>query len=199
MPYIGLEHIEKDTGRIVKIGNSSEVRSTKTSFNSGDLLYGKLRPYLNKVTVVNFNGICSTEILVFPKRLNISNKFLKYRFLNQDFVRYTSQNMSGVQHPRVDFKIIARFPIALPPFLEQEKIAEKIERHFSIIETTLDTVEKNLKLSEGFRQSILKKAFEGRLVPQDPTDESAEKLLERIKMEKARDKVEETVVKVEDR
>ncbi len=70
MPYIGLEHIEKDTGKLLGIGKSNEVRSTKSKFYSGDLLYGKLRPYLNKVYLANFDGVCSTDILVFSALLN---------------------------------------------------------------------------------------------------------------------------------
>jgi len=72
----------------------------------------------------------------------------------------------------------------LPSFLEQHKIAEEIESRFSVIDEAEKVSEQSLMQSEQLRQSILKKAFEGRLVPQDPTDESAEKLLERIKEEK---------------
>ncbi|CAG1769911.1 partial Type-1 restriction enzyme EcoKI specificity protein, partial [uncultured bacterium] len=102
MPYIGLEHIEKDTGELLGQGRSNDVRSTKTRFYSGDLLYGKLRPYLNKVYVADFDGICSTDILVFSKNPYASSKYLSFRFLCGDFVRYANRNVSGVQHPRVD-------------------------------------------------------------------------------------------------
>lgn len=98
-PYIGLEHIEKDTGRLLGRGYSNDIRSTKNKFRSSDLLYGKLRPYLNKVYVAEFDGICSTDILVFPSNPYTSNRFLFYRFLCGDFVAYTSQNVSGVQRP----------------------------------------------------------------------------------------------------
>ncbi|HKI33401.1 MAG TPA: hypothetical protein VKA46_16220 [Gemmataceae bacterium] len=63
--YLSLEHIEPHTGRIIDHGHGSDVKSTKTVFRTGDVLYGKLRPYLNKVTVAEFDGICSTDILVF--------------------------------------------------------------------------------------------------------------------------------------
>ena len=59
-PYLSLEHIEAHTRRIVSHGNASDVKSTKAVFRAGDVLYGKLRPYLNKVCVPDFNGICST-------------------------------------------------------------------------------------------------------------------------------------------
>jgi len=65
--FVGLEHMEKNTGRILGYSKSSETKSTKTKFSKGDILYGKLRPYLNKVCVPDFDGVCSTDILVFKK------------------------------------------------------------------------------------------------------------------------------------
>src|SRR3989304_6125281 len=76
--------------------------------------------------------------------------------------------------------------IPLPPLPEQNKIVEEIERRFSVADEVEKTVDQSLKQAERLRQSILKKAFEGKLVPQDPSDEPAEKLLERIKAEKAK-------------
>ncbi len=184
MPYIGLEHIEKDKGKLLGYGNSNEVKSTKTLFHKGDLLYGKLRPYLNKAIVSDFEGICSTDILVFPSNQFILNKFLLYRFLYSDFSNYVTQRMSGVQHPRINFGSLSEFILAIPPYLEQYKIVEKMETHLSVVDQLENVVEQSLKQAERLRQSILKQAFEGKLVPQDPTDEPAEKLLERIKKEK---------------
>lgn len=84
---------------------------------------------------------------------------------------------------------IRNLVIPFPPLLEQGKIVDEIERSFSITDEIEQTVEKGLRQSERLRQSILKKAFEGKLVPQDPEDEPAEKLLERIKAGKAKLKV----------
>ena len=88
--YVGLEHIEKDTGQLSGYGSSKKVKSTKSKFSNGDLLYGKLRPYLNKVHLVDFEGICSTDILVFNKQPFIANQFLGLRFLSKDFVEYAN-------------------------------------------------------------------------------------------------------------
>lgn len=80
---------------------------------------------------------------------------------------------------------LRRIPFAIPPLAEQHKIVEEIECCFSVADQVEKIVEQSLKQAEGLRQSILKRAFEGKLVPQDPNDEPAEKLLERIKAEKA--------------
>jgi len=75
---VGLEHMERDTGVILGTQDSKSTKSSKTVFRRGDLLYGKLRPYLNKVAVPDFDGVCSTDILVFRQNSFISNTFLKY-------------------------------------------------------------------------------------------------------------------------
>jgi type I restriction enzyme, S subunit len=113
--YIGLEHIEKNTGSLLGYGTSAEVRSTKSRFNEGELLYGKLRPYLNKVHVAEFEGICSTDILVLRTLGGVQVKYLHYRLLSKDFVEYANKNVSGVQHPRVNAKTVSQFDVELPP------------------------------------------------------------------------------------
>jgi type I restriction enzyme S subunit len=80
--YIGLEHIEGGSNRISGFGNASNVRSTKAVFRSGDVLYGKLRPYLKKVCQPEFDGVCSTDILVFPRTKYLENGYLLH-FLSQ--------------------------------------------------------------------------------------------------------------------
>jgi len=163
MAYIGLEHIEKDTGKLVDFGHSSDVGSTKTKFQQGDLLYGRLRPYLNKVHVAEFDGICSTDILVFPKNAYVSTKFVGYRLLSSDFVRYASQNASGVQHPRVSFEALSRFVLNLAPFDEQVRIVAKLEALFTRLDAGVEGLRKVKAQLKRYRQAVLKYAFEGKL------------------------------------
>ena len=92
----------------------------------------------------------------------------------------------GSGQPYVSQLILNPLPLRVPPAQEQQKIVAEIDRHFSIADEVEQTIEKSLKQSDRLRQSILKKAFEGKLVPQDPNDEPGEKLLERIKEEKAK-------------
>ncbi len=163
VPYVGLEHIEKDTGSILGYGNSADVRSTKTVFNKGDVLYGKLRPYLNKACIASFDGVCSTDILVFPKSSFICNKYLAFRFLRGDFVRFANQNVSGVQHPRVPFKILSQFSVPLPPLNEQKRIVEKIEALFARLDAGVEALKKTKAQLKRYRQAVLKFAMEGKL------------------------------------
>jgi type I restriction enzyme S subunit len=190
VPYVGLEHIEKNTGKLLDFGNSSEVKSTKSKFYPGDLLYGKLRPYLNKVHCVNFEGVCSTDILVFSKQPYISNEFLSFRFLCKDFVSYASQNVNGVQHPRVNFQSLSEFPIHLPPLNEQRRIVAKIEALKARSQRVKEALEDIPQLLDQFRQSVLAAAFRGDLTvdwrEQNPDVEPASVLLERIRAERRR-------------
>jgi len=189
MPYVGLKHIAKNTGRLLDHGFSSGVRSTKTKFYRGDLLYGKLRPYLNKVYVADFDGVCSTDILVFPKSPSISNKYLLYRFLCSDFVEYANRNVSGVQHPRVNFKTLSRFPTPLPPLPEQHRIVARIEEFFTKLDAGVGALKKIKAQLKRYRQAVLKYAFEGKLTEgwreaHRGELELASALLERIKEER---------------
>jgi type I restriction enzyme S subunit len=88
---------------------------------------------------------------------------------------------------------LSLMPIPVPPSIEQDQLVAEIERRFSIADQVERTVDHSLKQAERLRQSILKRAFEGKLVPQDPRDEPAEKLLERIKAERARQMMEKRV------
>ena len=189
VPYISLEHIEKDTGKLLGHGRSSNVRSSKTKFNCGDLLYGKLRPYLNKVYISDCEGVCSTDLLVFPKNELLSNAFFLYRFLCRDFVNYASYNVSGVNLPRVNFQTLSRFKIPLPPLPEQHRIVAKIEELFTKLDAGIKELHKAQSQLKRYRQSVLKAAFEGKLTEawraeQQGEIEAASVLLERILKER---------------
>jgi len=168
--FIGLEHIESNTGKIIGNGSSREVRSTKSIFNDGDVLYGKLRPYLNKVAVSTFNGICSTDILVFPKNSNLESKFVAWFLSTNEFVRFANGTVSGIQHPRTSFEKIYQYSFPLPPLNEQKRIVAKIEELFSLVDSVKENLEKTKLLLKQYRQSILKHAFEGKLTEELRTE-----------------------------
>lgn len=124
-PYVGLEHIESQTMRLLGHAFGRDVRSSSLRFSINDVLYGKMRPNLNKVWVAEFDGLCSSEFLVLPKRDGINSRFLAMRLNAGDFVTFASDRVSG-ERPRVDFQKLSDFPIALPPAAEQERIMDKL-------------------------------------------------------------------------
>jgi type I restriction enzyme, S subunit len=89
--------------RLIETGEAGAIRSSSFRFSTGDVLYGRMRPYLNKVWVAEFDGICSAEFLVFPSRDGLRNEFLAARLNADDFVSYANQQVSG-ERPRADFE-----------------------------------------------------------------------------------------------
>ena len=169
--YVGLEHIGKNTGKIIGSQESKMAVSSKTVFCRGDLLYGKLRPYLNKVAVADFDGVCSTDILVFQQNSFIVNTFLKLCLFKSDFVEFANSTVTGVQHPRTSHKKLSDYPIPLPPLSEQHRIVSKIESIFAQIDASKESLKKVQALIKQTIQVVLKQAFEGKLVQQDPNNE----------------------------
>lgn len=186
--YVGLEHINKDQGTLTEYAKVDLINTVKNSFKKGDLLYGKLRPYLNKVYLANEDGVCSTDILVFESTPSLNLNYSKYFFLSYKFVNDMTHHSSGVNLPRVSTKYLQEYPFPLPPFPEQRAIVSKIEQLFS----ELDNGIANLKLAQEqlkvYRQAVLKKAFEGELTRkwrEQQTDlPDAGELLEQIRKER---------------
>ena len=180
--YIGLENIETSKGIISK-NNSSEVKSIKTKFKKDDVLYGKLRPYLNKHDVVNFDGICSTDILVF--RFNDINtaKYINYYFNLPMFIQYAVENSSGINLPRVSEKTISKYKISLPTIEEQQEIVNILDKLLAKY-NKIKNLEQKLEKIELLKKAILAKAFRGELGTNNPDEESAEVLLKEILAEK---------------
>ena len=172
--YIGLENIETSKGIISK-NNSSEVKSIKTKFKKDDVLYGKLRPYLNKHDVVNFDGICSTDILVF--RFNDINtaKYINYYFNLPMFIQYAVENSSGINLPRVSEKTISKYKISLPTIEEQQEIVNILDKLLAKY-NKIKNLEQQLEKIELLKKAILAKAFRGELGTNNPDEESAEVL-----------------------
>ena len=162
LKYVGLENIEKDTGKIEQ-QPANEIKSTKNVFREGDILYGKLRPYLNKHGIVSFSGVCSTDILVFRAKLLSSNKLVDYFFHLPNFIEYAVANSKGINLPRVSEKIVLQASFPLPPFPEQQRIVTLIESLFA----DLDAAKKKLQaVLDGFakrRAALLHQAFTGEL------------------------------------
>jgi len=180
--YIGLENL-KTGGGLADIGKSNKVKSLKTVFRSGDVLYGKLRPYLNKHTKVDFDGITSTDILVFRTKGVLSEELLDMFFGMPRVVDYANRNSKGINLPRVSPKVMMRLLIPVPPPDEQKEIVrilDKLLDHEDEAKVLID-MEEQIDLLE---KSILSKAFRGELGTNDTNDEPAIELLKRSLKEK---------------
>jgi type I restriction enzyme S subunit len=112
-PCIELEHIESGSGRLLDWTKSSGQKSIKNVFYKGDILFGKLRPYLRKYWLAEFNGVCSSEIWVLmPKISKVDPKYFFYRIQNHDFIMTTNVS-SGSKMPRADWNFIINYPLSI--------------------------------------------------------------------------------------
>lgn len=186
--YVGLEHIQKHTGLLTSDAGIVPIKTVKNKFSANHILYGKLRPYLNKVYLAKESGVCSTDILVFEAESCVHTKFALLFMLSKKFVNDMSANTNGVNLPRVPTKFINAYPFPLAPLPEQRAIVAKIEGLFSDLDkgvSELKAAQAQLKI---YRQAVLKKAFEGELTnewrEQQTNLPSADELLEQIQEER---------------
>lgn len=122
-PCIELEHIESGTGKITGASSSDGVNSMKNIFSAGDVLFGKLRPYLKKYAMPDFDGVCSSEIWVInPSGDTVASEFI-YQIVQSDGFIAGSNKSSGSKMPRADWGVVRCLPFLIPPALEQKKIS----------------------------------------------------------------------------
>lgn len=119
---IELEHIDQNTGILLGYTNSNEQLSAKNTFLEGQVLFGKLRPYLRKYWYCNFDGVCSSEIWVLVSK-GCYSRYLFYLIQTEHFIRIANTT-SGTKMPRSDWNFVSNYPFILPPLEEQKKIAE---------------------------------------------------------------------------
>jgi type I restriction enzyme S subunit len=160
-----LEDIEKDSSKVIQrlTFSARQSKSTKNRFKKGDVLYGKLRPYLNKVIIADSDGVCSTEIVPMSGNDFLHNRYLFYWLKHPDFLTYVAQVGYGVNMPRLGTKEGIAAPFILAPLAEQHQIATKLDEllaQVDSIKTRLDAIPHSLKR---FRQSVLAAAVSGKL------------------------------------
>ncbi len=188
---LDLEDIEKG-GRLLEYKTVGERKAVgdKTVFTKGDILYSKLRPYLLKILVAPDDGICTPEIVPFRVYGGIDPSYI-VNYLKSPYVDNLINSITyGVKMPRVGTETMTSLLVPIPPLEEQRRIVEKIDEVASAVSAYDVAYQKNEALNSTFpetlKKSILQEAVQGKLVPQDPSDEPAEALLEHIRAEKQR-------------
>lgn len=147
--YVGLESIESGSGQFVEghLSKTPEVPLANSfHFDSSHVLYGKLRPYLNKVALPNFEGKCSTEIIPLLPKVNLDREYLAYFLRSSRVVDLISARTAGARMPRADMDYIFSLLIPVPPLSEQRRIVDLLSRAEGIVRLRRDAEKKAAEL-----------------------------------------------------
>ena len=159
LAYVGLEDIESNTGSHLGSLEPRKVKSNTFAFTSEHLLYGRLRPYLNKVLLPNFDGHCSTEIFPIKVSKDILREYLFYWFRLQSTVEAINETSTGARMPRANMDAVLEFEIPLPPIAKQREIVDNLDRVFAEIEALKAQINMEKGYAVALRQSLLSGAF----------------------------------------
>ena len=158
-PYIGLEHMPRRSIALSEWEGAGKVKSNKTQFHRGEILFGKLRPYFHKVGVAPLDGICSTDIVVVVPRAPDWGAFILACLSSDEFVDYTNRTSTGTKMPRTSWKTMAQYKICLPP----EQVAYAFQ---DITQPLLDRLSANVHETTALAQTrdlLLPKLMSGEI------------------------------------
>lgn len=159
LPYVGMEDIESNSGRFLGSLESRAVKSTTSYFDETCVLYGKLRPYLNKVFVPDFEGHCSTEFITLrPDLTQLDRKYLWRWLTSPEILTILSANTTGTRMPRANLKVMKELEIELPSLEEQRRVVERLDAAFEQISAAEVLMRRNLDNVAALFGSLLNKA-----------------------------------------
>lgn len=164
VPCIELEHIEPETGRLLRWDSSGVQTSIKTAFKKGDVLFGKLRPYLRKYAVAPFDGICTTEILAIHPNDGSSDRRFLFHLMQGDGVFATVEALSyGTKMPRVSWSDLSGIVLGIPPLPEQQKIAAIL----TAVDDKLDIIARQIEGTQTLKRGLMQTLFSRGVGTQD--------------------------------
>jgi type I restriction enzyme S subunit len=163
LPFLGLEMVESETGKIDWDAQTVQGTSTCFYFDERHILYVKLRPYLNKVALPDIQGRCSTELVpLFPKDENC-REFIAYLLRRKETVDYAMAEKTGSRMPRVNTGYLLQMKVAVPTPDEQHRIVDCLEQKMYAVKTIKMRVAEQMAYINALPSSILRKAFRGEL------------------------------------
>ena len=157
---IGLENIESGTGRFIE--TDSEFEGNGVEFVENDVVYGKLRPYLQKVWLATFKGNAVGDFFVFREKKNSCSHYLKYLLLSDGFTKEADGATVGAKMPRVSSDFILTMRYYLPNRDEQVEIAEYLDRRCGEIDKQIGAVTKQIELLREYKQALITEVVTGK-------------------------------------
>ncbi len=159
LPYVGLEHIEGGTGRFLGSRRPTSVKSSTFKFSPQHVLFGRLRPYLNKVMLPDFGGHCSTEIFPLRPSTTLSREFLRYWLTSEATVARIDATSTGARMPRANVSAVLSFELPVPSISEQRRIVGILDKAFAAIATAKANTENNLQNARAVFGRLLDSIF----------------------------------------
>jgi type I restriction enzyme, S subunit len=176
--FIGLENVESWTGKLIAGQTATEGESLE--FRSGDVLFGKLRPYLAKAFAADFAGTCTSEMLVLRPHSRLSQQFLLYRVLSTDFVDQVNATTFGTKMPRAEWSVIRDIVIGVPDVGMQQRICAYLEEQLARVDGLISKKQRLIGLLEEKRAALISRAVTQGLDPGVPMKDSGLEWLGRI-------------------
>ncbi len=162
LPYMGLEHVESWTGRRIPDADAASD-GVATHFLSGDVLFGKLRPYLAKVYLADCEGVSSTELLVLRSEEKVCPEFLRYYTVSRDFINAVDASTYGAKMPRANWEFIGNLSFLIPSPDEQKAIAEFLDRKTGQIDELIGKKKELIKKLTEQRSALITAAVTGKI------------------------------------
>jgi type I restriction enzyme S subunit len=159
--YIGLENIESWTGKRI-ITKNIEAQSVCNIFKKGNLLFGKLRPYLAKSWIAEYDGICSSEFLVMDN-IKINPNYLHLLFMLKPFIFHIDSSTYGAKMPRANWDFIGNCKLPIPPHDEQEKISVFCQKNSSDIEDYYIKLQQQINVLQEYRTRLVSDVVTGKV------------------------------------
>jgi len=158
---IGLENIESCSGKFIE--TFSEFDGNGTYFKAGHIVYGKLRPYLRKVWLAEFEGNAVGDFFVFEAKPNTTSSFVKYLLLSDGFTQIATGSTEGAKMPRVSSETILSLSYCLPPLEEQCAIVDYLDKKCSRIDSSIAKAKRAIELLREFKQSVITETVTGKI------------------------------------
>ena len=165
LPYVGLEHVASWTGSLLPLDEQQSPESISNAFTSSDVLFGKLRPYLAKAFIAEFDGLCSTEFLVL-RPIAYDRRYLLHAMLTDGFVSLVDSSTYGAKMPRANWDFVGNTPLPLPPLDEQRAIAAFLDRETERVDALVTKKRLLIERLDEYRASLITRTVTRGLPPE---------------------------------
>lgn len=160
---VALENVESWTGKYLPAEGEKIFETDMNTFDKGDVLFGKLRPYLAKAYKATCSGLCVGEFLVLRPSWEITQDFLFFRTISSDFITQVNNSTFGSKMPRADWGFIGNLIMGIPPIAEQKEIVDYLEKETAYIDSMKSKIEQSIELLQEYKTSLISNVVRGKI------------------------------------